>query len=308
MNVARYGPFAAIVCIFSAVLIGGTVELKRAPHQIDINIDGKPFTTYYFDPEVAKPYLMPLRTASGDIVTRGFPIRNDVSAGNPKAGSFEPHQRPLYFGHGDIDGLDFWEEPVFDKYYSDHGHQAYGHMVLKSIEESREEQETAMIRARFTLDDPSNRVIGEETQSFSFHGDGQTRVDRLRIRPLCDCRSARYGRHQGGHFRYPVGSRTERTARPHGQLKRRGRGTGDLGQARRLGRLLRNHLGKAGRCGRTRSPEKLSPPDHVARARVRFIRRQSVRPTRVHARPKQGRRLDDSGRKVTYVSLSRFDP
>lgn len=176
MNVARDGPVAAIVCIFSAVLIGGTVELKRAPHQIDINIDGKPFTTYYFDPEVAKPYLMPLRTASGDIVTRGFPIRNDVSAGNPKAGSFEPHQRPLYFGHGDIDGLDFWEEPVFDKYYSDHGHQAYGHMVLKSIEESREEQETAMIRARFTLDDPSNRVIGEETQSFSFHGDGQTRV------------------------------------------------------------------------------------------------------------------------------------
>jgi hypothetical protein len=176
MNVARYGPFAAIACIFSAVLIGGTVELKRAQYQIDINIDGKPFTTYYFDPEVAKPYLMPLRTASGDIVTRGFPIRNDASAGNPKAGSFEPHQRPLYFGHGDIDGLDFWQEPVFDKYYSDHGHQAYGHMVLKSIEDSREQQETAMIRARFTLNDPSNRVIGEETQSFSFHGDGQTRM------------------------------------------------------------------------------------------------------------------------------------
>jgi len=178
MDIVRYVPFAATACIFSAalILIGAPVELKRAEHQIDINIDGKPFTTYYFDPEVAKPYLMPLRTASGDIVTRGFPVKNDASAGNPKASAFEPHQRPLYFGHGDIDGLDFWQEPVFDKYYSDHGHQAYGHMVLKSVEEARDQQETAMIRARFTLDDPSNRVIGEETQSFSFHGDAQSRV------------------------------------------------------------------------------------------------------------------------------------
>ena len=41
MNVARYGPFAAVACIFSAVLIGGTVELKRAQYQIDINIDSE---------------------------------------------------------------------------------------------------------------------------------------------------------------------------------------------------------------------------------------------------------------------------
>jgi Methane oxygenase PmoA len=176
MGSIRYVVLVATGCIVSAALIGATAELKRAQDHIDVNIDGKPFTTYYFDPEVAKPYLMPLRTASGDIVTRGFPVKNDVSAGNPKAGSFEPHQRPLYFGHGDIDGLDFWQEPVFDKYYTDHGHQAYGHMVLKSIEEAHEQREAAMIRARFTLNDPNNRVIGEESQSFSFHGDAHMRV------------------------------------------------------------------------------------------------------------------------------------
>jgi hypothetical protein len=75
-----------------------------------------------------------------------------------------------------LDGLDFWQEPIFDKYYSDHGHQAYGHMVLKTVEEAKSEGDKAQVRARFTLNDPANRVIGEETQSFTFRGDGQTRV------------------------------------------------------------------------------------------------------------------------------------
>lgn len=162
--------------IGSACLGGATVKMERLPHQINISIDGKPFTTYYFDPEVAKPYLMPLRTASGAVITRDFPVRNDASRGDPKASAFEPHQRPMFFGHGDLDGLDFWQEPAFDRYYSDHGHQAYGHMVLKKVEEVVSKGESAHLRVRFSLNDPNNRVIAEETQSYTFRGDNQTRV------------------------------------------------------------------------------------------------------------------------------------
>ena len=166
----------AMAAVCAAIATGENVKLDRSEHQINVTIEGKPFTTYYFDPEVAKPYLMPLRTASGAVITRSFPVKNDASMGDPKASSFEPHQRPLYFGHGDLDGLDFWQEPVFDHYYSDHGHQAYGHMVLKDIEEAASQGETAAIRARFTLNDPSNRVVAEETQSFTFRGDGPIRI------------------------------------------------------------------------------------------------------------------------------------
>ena len=173
MRCAQLTCLAALCAMLST---GADVQLKSSPHQIEVSIDGKPFTTYYFDPEMAKPYLMPLRTASGAIVTRGFPVRNDVSKGDPKAPSFEPHQRPLYFGHGDFDGLDFWQEPVFDRYYSDHGHQAYGHMVLKKLEDVASQGDAAIVRARFTLNDPSNRVIAEEVQSFTFRGDNQTRT------------------------------------------------------------------------------------------------------------------------------------
>lgn len=161
-------------CAGLSVLTAATVELKRAQYQIDIRIDGKPFTTYYFDPQMAKPYLMPLRTASGDVISRPFPVRNDVSMANPKMKAFEPHQRPLYFGHGNVDGLDFWGEAVFDRYF--HQRQAYGRMVLKNVEDAHEQAASAVIRARFTELSPNNRVIGEQVQSFVFSGGPRTRT------------------------------------------------------------------------------------------------------------------------------------
>ena len=168
---------AAAFLFFSIALSAASVKLARSQTQIEVTIDGKPFTAYYFNAGTAKPYLMPLRTASGVVITRDFPVLNDVSMGDRHAPSFEPHQRPLYFGHGDIDGLDFWQEQVFDKYYDDHGHQAYGHMVLKEVEEPAEGSSSGnTIRARYTLNSPNNRVIGEESQSFTFSGDDKTRV------------------------------------------------------------------------------------------------------------------------------------
>lgn len=153
-----------------------TVELKRAPHQIDVLVGGRPFTTFYFSPEVSKPYLMPLQTPSGVVVTRDFPVGNDVAGADTKDRSFEPHQRPLYFAHGNVDGLDYWSEEVFDHLMTDHGHQAYGHMVLKEVEQADAAQNRATVRARFCLLDPSGRQVAEETQSFTFRGDDRTRT------------------------------------------------------------------------------------------------------------------------------------
>jgi hypothetical protein len=115
--------------------------------------------------------MMPLRTASGVVVTRGFPVENDASAGDPKAPSFEPHQRPLYWGHGNVDGLDFWQEQVFDRYYTDHQNQPYGHAKLLNIK-----TEGDSINAEFSLRDGSEREIARERQSFRFGGEGQTRT------------------------------------------------------------------------------------------------------------------------------------
>jgi len=164
----------------SAAMAAAPVEMKRGADQIEVIIGGKPFTTYYFLKDVVKPYLMPLQTPAGVVVSRPFPVRNDVSMANPKDDSFEPHQRPLYFDHGDIDGVDFWSEAVFHSVYGRPATpgppRAYGHMSLVKLEEVKGGPESGTIRARFTLEDPNNRVLGEETQSYTFSGDDRTRV------------------------------------------------------------------------------------------------------------------------------------
>lgn len=172
----RLGALITLACIASTVLDAAPVELKRGNNKIDVIIDGRPFTTYDFSDVVAKPYLMPLRTASGIVISRSFPVVNTVTPADQKSASFEPHQRPLYFGHGDIDGLNFWAEQAFDKYYHGHSRQAYGRMALMKLENIASGPSTGAIRASFNLLAPGDRIIGEETQSFQFQGDARTRI------------------------------------------------------------------------------------------------------------------------------------
>ena len=119
---------------------------------------------------------MPLQTASGVIISRPFPVGNDASMGDRKASSFEPHQRPLYFAHGDIDGLNFWAESVFRRYYDGRSQEGFGHMADAKLEKVESGGEAGTMQAVFALEDPNNRVIGRERQSFTFRGDDHTRT------------------------------------------------------------------------------------------------------------------------------------
>lgn len=172
----RFATRMLIGLMLSASGFAGSVNLKQSKDKIDVVVDGKPFTTYYFGSNVSKAYLMPLRTASGIIISRPFPIGNDVGHADPHASSFEPHQRPLYFAHGDIDGLNFWGEAAFSKFYGGHSHEVYGHMANAKVESVHEGANSGAVKASFSLEDPNGRVIGEETQSYTFGGDQQLRT------------------------------------------------------------------------------------------------------------------------------------
>lgn len=153
------------------------VTFKRQTNSIQVFIGGRPFTTYYFDPAIAKAYLQPLRDAQGTVVTRGFPVGDDIPAGDEHDPSLEPHQRPLYFAHGNIDGYDFWGEQVFEKYYgSEAGRSRYGRMAIRKIDEVRGGPESGTVRATFDLLGPEQKALAEETQQYTFHGDTSSRV------------------------------------------------------------------------------------------------------------------------------------
>lgn len=76
-----------------------------------VSIDGKPFTTFNTGKNAGKPFLAPLRSASGKIVTRRFPM--EMIAGESRD---HLHHRGMWFTYDDVNGIKFWEnDPSYTK-------------------------------------------------------------------------------------------------------------------------------------------------------------------------------------------------
>ena len=146
------------------------VEFQQNANQIDVVIAGRPFATYYFDPGVAKPYLFPLRTAKGTVITRSFPRLNDIA----RELRAEPHQRAMYFAHGSINGFDFWGEAAFAN-ASSHSVSTFGRTVFRGLDEMTGGPESGALEATFDLVAPGG-AIGEEVQRYRFGGDEASRI------------------------------------------------------------------------------------------------------------------------------------
>jgi hypothetical protein len=155
------------------------VKLTRHGNLIQVLIDGKPFTTYYFGHEAPKPYMHPLRSAQGTIVTRGWPMVKDI----PGESHDHPHHRAMFFAHGDINGIDFWgesketktQQTVKGKFYSSED-LPKGRTVFTKLDEMKSTGESGSIRAEFNLVGPDGKAIGGETQSYVFRGDANERI------------------------------------------------------------------------------------------------------------------------------------
>src|SRR5215510_724003 len=93
----------ASVALVAAAPSGVTVVPNEAERRVDVLIDGRPFTSYIWPTSLKKPVLYPLRTAKGTLVTRGFPL-------DPRPGERvdHPHHVGLWLNHGNVNGLDFW--------------------------------------------------------------------------------------------------------------------------------------------------------------------------------------------------------
>jgi len=147
------------------------VRLHRDGNRVDVLIGSRPFTSFYFDSTTAKPYLYPLRSAQGTIVTRSFPMVSDI----PGEDRDEPHQRAMYFAHGDINGFDFWGEAAFP-HWSRHSASKFGRTVFSQLDEMRDGPDSGRLRAEFDLFTPKDKAIGSETQAYTFRGDEHMRI------------------------------------------------------------------------------------------------------------------------------------
>jgi len=99
------GLFMVVFNVQAQIPGAKAVLLKKAAAggKIDVLIDNKLFASFLFAGQQEKPFLYPLKTASGVTVTRSFPLEK-------RAGERvdHPHHVGLWLNYESVNGLDFW--------------------------------------------------------------------------------------------------------------------------------------------------------------------------------------------------------
>ena len=148
----------------------------REKQKVDIYIDGDLFTSYIYPSDLEKPVLFPIRTATGTLITRGYPL--DPREREPVD---HPHHTGMWFNFGDVNGYDFWGNsssiPEDRK-----GH--YGRILHRGVKraESRDDGGVLEIAADWQVPAEEERwhTLLQEQTIFEFSGDEDTRcIDRI---------------------------------------------------------------------------------------------------------------------------------
>lgn len=126
------------------------VSFHPGPESVEVRIDGKPFTTFHHGAQWDKPFLHPLRTASGAVVTRRWPVERNT-------GEIEDHtwHRGLWWSHGSVSGADFWREL---------GPEKTGRLVLRGKPRTK----GSRLEAECDFIAPGGKRLGSVLQQFAF--------------------------------------------------------------------------------------------------------------------------------------------
>jgi hypothetical protein len=131
-------------------------------HKVDVYINGNFFTSYCYPSDIEKPFLFPVLAPNGTVITRGFPIE-------PRKGERvdHPHHIGIWFNHGDVNGLDFWNNSSAieaDK------KDLYGHIVNQKIVRA-ESGKTGILEVVTAWEDNKGNIILTENVTYIFSGD-----------------------------------------------------------------------------------------------------------------------------------------
>ena len=215
----------AIFVLLVLVPAAAQVRITQpAADRVAVEIDGKPFTDFYIGPETAKPYLHPLRTAGGKIVTRGYPMVPDV----PGETHDHPHHRGLWFTHGDVNGYDFWGNEDSQKGAG----KGKGRVVLDGRPKLVSGKKSGAIEAVFNWTIPSGGVLLRERRRMTFYSDPVLRTIDFDI-TLDPQQEVRFGDTKEGTFAIRLAAALEEQ-QPKG-----------IDEPKRTGRMV-NAQGKSG--------------------------------------------------------------
>lgn len=164
--------------LFSSCI--GQVRLvdDKNTRKVDVLIEGKLFTSFCYPEEMEKPFLFPVNAPDGSVVTRGFPLE-------PRKGERvdHPHHIGLWFNHGNINGLDFWNN---SSAIPENKKNLYGKITVSNIVKT-ESGETGLLEVESDWTDQQGNKILNEQATYIFSGGKDYRViDHISVLTAAD--------------------------------------------------------------------------------------------------------------------------
>ena len=147
------------------------LKLSESEKRVDVEIDGKLFTSYRWDERIKRPVLYPLMTVGGAFVTRGFPFetRDGETVDHP-------HQVGVSFSYGDVNGIDFWNTSTFR---SAKEFERMGTIVHEKVLSIKSGNGRGELVTKALWLSPAGKPMLEETTKYVFNAKGKLRsIDR----------------------------------------------------------------------------------------------------------------------------------
>ncbi|MCU1233585.1 MAG: hypothetical protein JWP63_1552 [Candidatus Solibacter sp.] len=144
------------------LLIAGLAAGACFAQDIAVKVDGKPFTIFNYGKDANKPFLAPIRSASGKIVTRRFPMEKVEGESKDHL-----HHRGLWFSYDDVNGTKLWEnDPSYTK----------PHMGPEVVRSAELKEGGKAIAAVIEWRDEKGKVLLVENRDMAFAGDANVRT------------------------------------------------------------------------------------------------------------------------------------
>ncbi|MDX2248462.1 MAG: PmoA family protein [Bacteroidia bacterium] len=166
-------PFLFLFLFMQQPLFSQTaLQLKHTDQGVEIRMGEQILTALIFPPNLKKPVLYPVFTTGGQEVTRGFPI-------HPRPGDRvdHPHHVGIWFNHGDVNGLDFWNN---SEAIAPEKREQFGTIFLREVQSVKEKKHQGIVKTLSEWVTPDGTVLLEEKTTYIFFAEADYwTVDRI---------------------------------------------------------------------------------------------------------------------------------
>lgn len=167
----KHTALALTAVAFAGSAFAQKVDLVRndKDKKVEVKIDGKPFTAYYYPGEqkLKKAVLYPVMTAKGTVITRGWPL-------DPRAGERvdHPHHVGIWLNYEDVNGNDYWNNSDA----VNHEKRAYGTIIHTGITSVKSGKDKGELTVTADWVDKNGTPTLKEVTKYTFSGKGDTRI------------------------------------------------------------------------------------------------------------------------------------